>query len=176
MVGITSPIPTKYKVTREQVLARIALETYTVLPSGKSMICELTLTEGGFVVVGKSIIVDKAAFDNETGMRNSKEDALKEVYVIEAHNMQRQMWMDQAALVAIEPTQLVAALGPRSGTAERVGYFGTPRNPAVGVTGITAIEAQLARDSQGTFNVAQVQDKIEREQTIAAQQAGQNLV
>lgn len=44
------------RVTMDDVLAEIVGETYTVLPSGRVTVCELTL-KNGFTVRGESAVV-----------------------------------------------------------------------------------------------------------------------
>lgn len=73
--------PTAARVTPEDVAAAIVGETYTILPSGRSMVCELTLfEENGFTVRGESAVVNIENFREEIGRKISRENAVNEVW------------------------------------------------------------------------------------------------
>lgn len=82
------------KVTEEQVLAKIVDETFTVLPSGKVIVCELTL-ENGFTVRGEAAVVDKANFDPIVGMEISKKRAISEVWQLEGYLLQEKLFREK---------------------------------------------------------------------------------
>lgn len=67
------------RVTRADVEAEIVSETYTVLPSGRVTVCELTL-RNGFTVRGESAVVFIENFDAETGQRVARENAERAVW------------------------------------------------------------------------------------------------
>lgn len=67
------------RVTLEQVEAAIVDETYTVLPDGRTTICQLTL-DNDFTVEGKSACVSKENFNAELGNKYSRERAVNEVW------------------------------------------------------------------------------------------------
>lgn len=48
-------------VTIESINDKIVSETYTLLPSGKVLVCELVL-QNGFSVRGEAAVVDKKEF------------------------------------------------------------------------------------------------------------------
>lgn len=79
--------------------AVIVSETFTVLPSGRAMICELTL-KNGFVVRGESACISKANFNEEIGRRISREDAREKIWGLEAYlltqNLFEQAEMDRS--------------------------------------------------------------------------------
>ena len=79
------------KVTLENIIAKIVGETYTKLPSGKVMICELIL-ENGFSVRGEAAVVDLANFDETIGQRISKEDAVRKIWQLEGYLLQEQLY------------------------------------------------------------------------------------
>jgi hypothetical protein len=79
------------KVTLENIIAKIVDETYTKLPSGKVMICELIL-ENGFSVRGEAAVVDPANFDETIGQRISKEDAVRKIWQLEGYLLQEQLY------------------------------------------------------------------------------------
>jgi len=68
--------------------AAIIDETYTVLPSGKAMICELTL-KNGFTVRGESACVSKENFNFQIGSKIAKEDARNKVWAFEGYLLQQ---------------------------------------------------------------------------------------
>lgn len=71
------PLPTK--VSREMVEAAITGETYTVLPDGRTTVCQLTL-DNGFTVDGQSACVDPANFNAELGDKYARERAFDEAW------------------------------------------------------------------------------------------------
>ena len=62
----------------------IVSETFTVLPSGKAMICELTLVSG-FTVRGESACVSKENFNEEIGEKISRENARNKIWELEGY-------------------------------------------------------------------------------------------
>lgn len=65
--------------TPAEIEAMIIGETYTALPSGKVMVCELTLYNG-FTVRGEAAVVSKANFNEEIGREVSRRRAVDEVW------------------------------------------------------------------------------------------------
>lgn len=88
--GLTAP-----RVTQADVSAAIVGETYTVLPSGRSMICELTL-KNGFTVRGESSVVSAANFNEEVGRRVSRENAVHEVWQLLGYALVDKLSKEQA--------------------------------------------------------------------------------
>ncbi len=70
--------------------AVIVGETYTVLPSGKCMVCELTL-KNGFTVRGESACVSKSNFNEEIGRTISRKDAREKIWALEAYLLQERI-------------------------------------------------------------------------------------
>lgn len=68
-------------------------ETFTILPSGKSMICELTL-RNGFTVRGDASVVSKANFNEEVGRKVSREKARNEIWQLEGYLLQQRLFED----------------------------------------------------------------------------------
>lgn len=91
--GLNAP-----RLTPAQVDAVIADETYTVLPSGRTMICELTL-KNGFTVRGEASVVSKENFDDELGRKISREDARNKIWQLEAYLLKDRLYhsVDRAA-------------------------------------------------------------------------------
>lgn len=86
--GLNAP-----RLSPAKIDAVIVGETYTELPSGKCMICELTL-ENGFTVRGESSCVSKENFDLEIGRKISREDARKKIWGLEAYLLQQRLYDD----------------------------------------------------------------------------------
>lgn len=74
------------KVTIEQVNASIKGETYTVLPDGRTTICQLTL-DNGFTVSGHSACANKENFNKEDGEKYSREAAVSQIWQFLAFRM-----------------------------------------------------------------------------------------
>ena len=83
--------PVTNKVTLENIISKIKKEEYVVLPSGKVMVCELTL-ENGFTVRGQAAVVDKANFNEDIGKQISKENAIREIWQLEGYLLQEQLY------------------------------------------------------------------------------------
>lgn len=88
--GLNAP-----RLTPASIDAVIAEETFTVLPSGKVMVCELTL-RNGFTVRGEAATVSKANFDHEIGQRISRENARGKVWEVEGYLLQQQLFEARA--------------------------------------------------------------------------------
>ena len=65
-------------------------KTFTNLPSGKCMICEITL-KNGFTVRGESACVSKDNFDQEIGEKISYEDARNKIWGFEGYLLQERV-------------------------------------------------------------------------------------
>ena len=82
-----------YKVTKEMVEEQVVDKTFTLLPSGKKMVCELTL-KNGFTVTGEAGVVDKENFVQEIGERLSYQRALDNVWPLLGYEMQSKLYED----------------------------------------------------------------------------------
>lgn len=76
------------RVTLQRVYEVITKEDYVMMPSGKTMICELTLTNG-YTVRGEASVVSKENFDEEIGRRLSKQDAVDKIWQLEGYLLQQ---------------------------------------------------------------------------------------
>ena len=72
--GLTTP-----RVTPSEVEAAIVSESYTVLPNGRTTICQLTL-DNGFTVEGSSACVSIENFDAVKGNSCARERAIDKVW------------------------------------------------------------------------------------------------
>ncbi len=83
--GLNAP-----RLTPADIDAAIIGETFTVLPSGKVMVCELTL-RNGFTVRGEAATVSKANFNHEIGQRISRDNARNKVWELEGYLLQQRL-------------------------------------------------------------------------------------
>lgn len=79
------------KVSLEQILDKIKNETYTRLPSGKVLVCELTL-ENGYTVRGYAAVVDVCNYNEEIGRKISFQNAVKEIWPLEGYLLQEKLY------------------------------------------------------------------------------------
>lgn len=82
---------TENKVTMDKILSKVISETYTTLPSGKVMVCELML-ENGFSVRGEAAVVSKENFNEEIGRSISKENAINSIWQLEGYLLQEKLY------------------------------------------------------------------------------------
>ena len=68
-------------------------ETYTILPSGKVMVCEITL-QNGFTVRGEAATVSKENFNSCIGKTISRENARKKIWELEGYLLQDKLWRE----------------------------------------------------------------------------------
>jgi len=94
--GLTAP-----RLTPADIDSVIVGETYTTMPSGKTMICELTL-RNGFTVRGEASTVSKANFNVEVGQKVSRENARNKIWELEGYLLQSRLYEDR--LLAAENT------------------------------------------------------------------------
>lgn len=83
--GLNAP-----RLTPEAIDAAIIGETLTILPSGKAMICELTL-RNGFTVRGESAVVSRDNFDVQIGGSIARENARRKVWELEGYLLQQRL-------------------------------------------------------------------------------------
>jgi hypothetical protein len=91
------------KVTIELIESKIADESYLVLPDGRSTLCILTL-ENGYTIKGMSACVDPSSFDLQLGRQFSREDAIRQIWVLEGYLMAQRLYeasVDEEMLVEI---------------------------------------------------------------------------
>lgn len=77
------------KVTIEDVNAEIVGETYTVLPSGRVTVCELTL-RNGFTVRGESAVVFIENNVPETGRQVARTNAVNQIWQLLGFRLREQ--------------------------------------------------------------------------------------
>ncbi len=79
------------RLTPDDIDTAIVSETYTALPSGKVMVCELTL-RNGFTVRGEASVVSKDNFKEELGRQISRENARSKVWELEGYLLQENLY------------------------------------------------------------------------------------
>ena len=80
--GLNAP-----RLTPDAVDAKIKGTTFTNLPSGKCVVCELTL-QNGFTVRGESACVSPANFDQEIGNKIALKNAREKIWQLEGYLLQ----------------------------------------------------------------------------------------
>lgn len=78
------------KMENSDLESRIKSCTFTILPSGKTTVCELTL-QNGFSVVGTSSCLDVKNFDKELGEKCALKDAKRKAFDLVAYEMQTEI-------------------------------------------------------------------------------------
>lgn len=73
---------------------KIVSETYTVLPSGKAMVCELIL-QNGFTVRGESATVSRENFNMEIGRAISYSNARQKIWELEGYLLQDKLFNER---------------------------------------------------------------------------------
>lgn len=79
------------KLTPAQIEANIKTVTYTRLPSGKAIVCEITMVNG-FVCHGISALVDLDNYDQDLGKQAAFNKAKSAVWDHLAFVIQEQIW------------------------------------------------------------------------------------
>jgi len=83
--GLNAP-----RLSPDDIDAVIVAESFTVLPSGKCMICELTLVNG-FTVRGESACVSVNNFNEEIGREISRKNARDKIWGFEGYLLQQRL-------------------------------------------------------------------------------------
>lgn len=84
-----------FRLTEDSVCNKIKDVSFTVMPSGKAVVCELTL-ENGFTVRGESAVVDKKNFVLEIGQKISFSRAVDKVWEVEGYLMQQKKYESES--------------------------------------------------------------------------------
>jgi hypothetical protein len=81
------------RLTPEHIDNMIKGITYTVLPSAKVMVCEITLLNG-FTVHGEGSAVSKANFNEEIGREVSFKNAREKIWQLEGYLLQDKLYKE----------------------------------------------------------------------------------
>lgn len=84
------------KLTMNDILDKVKGATYTVLPDGRTTICQLTL-ENGFSVEGKSACVDIANFNKATGEQYAYNNAVDKIWELEGYLLAETLYRQRVA-------------------------------------------------------------------------------
>lgn len=81
------------KVTMQGILDKIQGATYTLLPNGRTTICQLTL-QNGFTVEGSSSCVDITEYNQHLGEKYAYEDAVNNIWKLEGYLLAEDMYLE----------------------------------------------------------------------------------
>ena len=84
--GLNAP-----RLTPDHIDSVIIGETYTNLPDGRTVICQLTL-QNGFTVDGKSACVSKENFDQEIGNKIARTNAREKIWELEGYLLKQKLY------------------------------------------------------------------------------------
>lgn len=88
--GLNAP-----RLTPADIDAAIAGETYTNLPDGRTVVCQLTL-KNGFTIDGKSACVSKANFNQEIGNKIARDNAREKIWELEGYLLKEKLHQQKA--------------------------------------------------------------------------------
>lgn len=123
------------RVTKEDVQLAIVGETFTVLPSGRVTVCELTL-RNGFTVRGESAVVFIENFNADIGEKIARQNAESQVWQLLGYEL-------RSKRVALSIDELVNRFLQWPVPAH-IHPDGTPGQP--GRTGTNLLDASTARE------------------------------
>ena len=83
--GLNAP-----RLTPADIDAVIVGETYTNLPDGHTVICQLTL-KNGFTVDGKAACVSKDNFNQEIGNKIARDNAREKIWELEGYLLKEKL-------------------------------------------------------------------------------------
>ena len=75
------------RLTPKDIDSKIKSKTFTILPSGKVMVCEIILNNG-FSVRGEASTISKENFDQEVGEEISFNNARDKIWQLEGYLLQ----------------------------------------------------------------------------------------
>ena len=84
--GLNAP-----RLTPDHIDSVIIGETYTNLPDGRTVICQLTL-QNGFTVDGKSACVSKENFNQEIGNKIARTNAREKIRELEGYLLKQKLF------------------------------------------------------------------------------------
>ena len=79
------------RITPDVIASKIAGIDFVVMPSGKVMVCEITL-QNGFTVRGESATVSKANFNEALGRELSYKKARDKIWELEGYLLQERLY------------------------------------------------------------------------------------
>lgn len=112
----------KMSIKQEEINDLIASETYTLLPSGRRMVCELIL-KNGYSILGAGAVLDGDKFDEARSRESARNMALPELYSIVAYNARTRM---TEALLKDKPPKAEIRIGALLHLDSILGFYGCP--------------------------------------------------
>lgn len=88
--------PQRTAVTLNGILDKVKGVTYTLLPNGRTTICQLTM-ENGFTIEGQSACVDAANYNQALGEKYAYEDAINNVWKFEGYLLAENLYQRSKA-------------------------------------------------------------------------------
>lgn len=82
---------TPNRISLDSMLAKVVSEEYINPPSIPHMTICVIVLENGFSLVGKTAPADPANFDAELGRRFAKEDAIRQMWPLEAYALRERL-------------------------------------------------------------------------------------
>ena len=83
--------PQRTKVTMNGIIEKIVGATYTVLPNGRTTICQLTMVNG-FTIEGQSACVSASEFNAALGEQYAYKDAVENVWAFEGYLLAEELY------------------------------------------------------------------------------------
>jgi hypothetical protein len=75
-----------YRLTPQDIDAKIKAESYWIVPLTTTTVCALTL-HNGFVVIGKSACIEPDNFDFDIGRKVAFDDARRQIWALEGYRL-----------------------------------------------------------------------------------------
>ena len=82
---------THNRISLDSILAKIAHEDYIHPTVASHMTLCLIVLDNGYIVIGKSTPADPENFDEELGRKFAKEDAIRQIWPLEAYLLREAM-------------------------------------------------------------------------------------
>lgn len=86
--GLNAP-----RLTPDHIDSVISGETYTNLPDGRTVICQLTL-QNGYTIDGKSACVSKENFNQEIGNKIARQNAREKIWELEGYLLKENLYQN----------------------------------------------------------------------------------
>lgn len=86
------------QITLQEVEANIASTEYLLLPNGRTTLCMLTL-QNGFTVTGESSCVSIENYNEATGQKIARENAVDKVWPLMGYALADRLYRDRTQVV-----------------------------------------------------------------------------
>lgn len=92
------PAPTNYRtsVGLNDIQAKVKKTTYTLLPDGRTTICQLHM-ENGYTINGQAACVDPANYNQAIGEKFAYEDAINKAWPLEGYLLAEEIFQRSQA-------------------------------------------------------------------------------